>query len=85
MDNDGRLNLIILKRYVQYFTFVNIYGGASILSTRKCLYESVETVPFGDSSGDGPPRRKQVEVIEPRIATGYNKLEDFRVCAKEIA
>jgi len=22
-------------------------GGASILSTRKCLYESVETVPFG--------------------------------------
>jgi len=33
-------------------------GGASILSTRKCLYESVETVPFGDSSGDGPPRRE---------------------------
>jgi hypothetical protein len=45
-----------------------INGGASILSTRKCLYESVETVPFGYSSGH--PRRKQVEVIEPRIATG---------------
>jgi hypothetical protein len=36
----------------------HIYGGASILSTRKCLYESVETVPFGGSSGDGPPRRE---------------------------
>jgi hypothetical protein len=32
----------------------------------KCLYESVETVPFGD----GPFWRKQVEVIEPRVATG---------------
>jgi hypothetical protein len=57
------------------FTFILgnlyiIYGGASILSTRKCLYESVETVPFGDSSGDGPPPRKLVKVIEPRIATG---------------
>ncbi len=52
---------------MEFIEKVNINGGASRLSTRKCLYESVETVPFGDSSGDGPPRRKQV--IEPRIAT----------------
>ncbi len=37
---------------------MKIYGGASILSTQKCLYESVETVPLGGSSGDGPPRRE---------------------------
>ncbi len=60
------------------FTKVSImYGGASILSTRKCLYESVETIPFGDTSGDGSPRRKQVEVIEPQIATGQLTCADF--------
>ncbi len=47
-------------------TMLIINGGASGLSTQKCLYESVETVP----SGDGPFRRKQVKVIEPLVATG---------------